>query len=359
HIIMARFLRHSLKRYHKIVEQTDRSSEMISGFNEGKLKRINYDYIPETCLPHTLGQWRDGHFFFSCRHFATLYVIDESLPINAFWHRLQHINLRNRLTSRLLRLILSYQSDFLVSGEPSDLKIYLYRDIVAHYQKRWPDNYIDESIISRIVHGKNLLDQQGRAHALTDLLPSKSLWLGHQIAALIKEESTLGDRDLVFHLQKKFNIKVSRRYVSRCRRKAGILSLRERKERARYMGTIFGEILTFDKTSLQNLSWNLSGVYELRWREERHHYPKGVSSINYIGSAKSLRRRLLAHLNDFSHLSKTETVFQQKKMDFRFFATTMYRSLEAQLIDSFLAEFGALPQFNRVKPKPLEKRANE
>ena len=69
-------------------------------------------------------------------------------------------------------------------GNQTLLALHIVETILDH-RARWPDHYIDASIISRIIKNKPVIGYGGKRVLLADLLPGRTQWLGHRIANLL------------------------------------------------------------------------------------------------------------------------------------------------------------------------------
>ena len=229
YILAARFLELGLRKFHRAVVELEDSAEFRTWRREGRVRQEHFPCDDGECTPNILGRFTEGGFEFSCRHFAVTYAIDPGLAVNKSWHRMRHVTQRNGATARILWLIAECQRAHLRCGDPLELRPYPYEDVIGDHRARWPDHYIDASIISRVIKNKPVIGYGGKRVLLADLLPGRTQWLGHRIANLLGHvDRQLGDAGLAAALEAHYGLRIGRRYVAHCRRAMGIAPLRDR-----------------------------------------------------------------------------------------------------------------------------------
>ncbi|MBF0624139.1 MAG: hypothetical protein HQL82_04970 [Magnetococcales bacterium] len=222
HLLATRFMKLDLKKYHRLVEETEASEEFQAWRKAGLVQETHFPHLTH-CLPSLLGQFVEGTFRFRCRHFAVTYRADPSLPPGSLWHRLRHITQRNQITTRILEIIGDRQGPYLQSHDPLALNIVPYKEIKTLYQHRWQGEYIDESIVSRVVRQRVLFDFNDKPCPLKELLPSRSRWLGNRIVRLLETDcAEMTDIGLAIVLAIRYNLPVTSRHVGYCRARMGL-----------------------------------------------------------------------------------------------------------------------------------------
>jgi len=229
YILAARFLELGLQKFHRTVVELEDSAEFRTWRREGRVRQKHFPCDDGECAPKILGRFTEDGFEFSCRHFAVTYAVDPGLAVNKAWHRMRHVTQRNGVTARILWLIAEHQRTHLRCADPLELRPYPYQDVIDDHRARWPDYYIDASIISRIIKNKPVIGYGGKRVLLADLLPGRTQWLGHRIADLLDHvDPRLTDAGLAAALEAHYGLRISRRYVTHCRRAMGIPPLRDR-----------------------------------------------------------------------------------------------------------------------------------
>lgn len=229
HILATRFMEYRLSKYHQIIIQFESSKTFYTLLKKERVHRDHHPHIISECVPNALGVLTPDGFRFCCRHFAVTYKVDGTVPIDSTWHTMRHITLRNQITAHILEIIAEYQCVYLQSANILDLSGLPYAEIVAICQRKWPETYMDNSIVSRVVKSSTVYCHSGQCISLSHLLPSKSQRLGYRIDWLLKNhDPNMNDLALTCALIEYFGVQVKRRYVSACREKMGIPSLGKR-----------------------------------------------------------------------------------------------------------------------------------
>jgi len=230
-IIMAKVSSMKAERYHRLIPSLESSDWFQNCRHRNWIRVTHLPFIGQSCTPRILGSFIGPRFRLSCRHFAVLYTPAPEMPVDKIWFRLQNITLRNKITYRLLSIMGKHQADFLDTGDSNFLIRLPYQKIIEDYSDRYPGDYMDASIISRIVRHQIILHNRQEV-PVSDLLPKRSYLIGLKVMAFIRKYDPLpGDRELVHLLKQHFKIEITRRYVTTIRQQMGIPSLRERKKR--------------------------------------------------------------------------------------------------------------------------------
>lgn len=91
------------------------------------------------------------------------------------------------------------------------------------------------------------------------------------------------------------------------------------------------------------------GVYLLGSRKGLYSYPRGMSSLAYVGSGK-VARRLPAHVD---RNPRVQTVLDSESTMWFWYARVargLHECVEQQLLDAFVERHGANPVLNMVRP---------
>lgn len=290
-IICTNYLEMNLEKYKSQVQMVE-NSEWIKileskGFLEKKYFPFNHD------RSNTLGQFTLDGFQFSCSEFAiyyTLCITSESyikklneigkLP-DTFYKKssevslskivflINHINDRNKISHRLIHILEKKQQRFLQSLNPLDLRPVPYSDLLKEYNKLYPSQFCDFSIISRVFKQKKVIFSDGVEHSLKELLPNKSFLIGVKIDHVINQKTTnLSDGKIKCELLKQYGLSLSTRYIAYCRNRIGIPSARYRNNK------------------LLNLKFPLSPFF--RWNKNRfNRFPINLEYMNCQYQEKS------------------------------------------------------------------------
>ncbi len=218
-------------KYHRFITDIEASDWFQDHLRKGELE-INYDHhIGDLCNTGSLGQFTENEFIFSCRNFAVTYNISPKVAVDKNWHTLRHINQRNCITARLMKIIGRLQEDYLLTHDPINIRRLPYQQILDEYKRLSPESYIDHSVISRVVNNI-IVEVNGKTISLNEVLPRKSHLIGIRIVKLLETlNPLLSDRELQKELRDRYSLQITRRYVSYCRNLMGIPVARLRKKK--------------------------------------------------------------------------------------------------------------------------------
>lgn len=349
-IITARVMTMNVAKYHRFVSTIEATEWFRDQVQKGDLKITYYPHTKSLCRRGSVGAITENGFLFSCEHFAVTYNLSPTVAIDKNWHTLRHINQRNSITHRIIEIIILLQQEYLVSQDPITLRQLPYQQIITEYKRLYPDSYMDASVISRLVK-TILLEVKGKTTLLNELLPGKSYLSGLRIEMLLKTtDPLLTDEDLQRNLANKFDLHVTRRYVSYCRNLMGIPDVRlRRKKDFHFFSLGFNRPVPLQYKTLDSIP-EVPGVYQFCLVEEAQEYVNSTSSIVYIGSSGNLNNRIKTYLYGYGHTTSIREYIKDHSMTIRFQKIHAYRATEARIIHAFVEEFGELPFLNKVKP---------
>lgn len=342
----------NLLKYHRLIVVTENADWFRKWVTDEKVRRVfTLAASVDKCIPTLLGSFNADRFQFSCRHFAVTYNVSSDIPIDKNWHTMRHISQRNQITARLLEMVIRLQYKYLQTYDPMDLCRLPYKQIENEYKRQYNGNYMDSSIISRVVRNKMVCISGYKEMLLTDLFPGDSYLIGRKIIQLLKTGNPLlSDRDLQGLLIQRYGLQLTRRYVTYCRNLMDIPVARLRREKTT---GIFSDGFSYPKSfELNALSTipKVSGVYLLSLNTQPHTYVNNRSYIVYIGSSKNINQRSLRYLNGYAHTEKLKQFMNARPLQICYYQTSDYKKLEASLIHNFVDIYGSLPLLNQNKP---------
>lgn len=283
----------NVAKYHRFVSTIEATEWFRDQVQNGDLKITYYPHTKSLCRRGSVGAITENGFLFSCEHFAVTYNLSPTVAIDKNWHTLRHINQRNSIAHRIIEIIILLQQEYLVSQDPITLRQLPYQQIITEYKRLYPDSYMDASVISRLVK-TILLEVNGKTTLLNELLPGKSYLSGLRIEKLLKTtDPLLTDEDLQRNLANKFDLHVTRRYVSYCRNLMGIPDVRLRR-----------------KKDFHFFHWDSTGRYLSsikRWILSRK-FQVSISSAGW----KRLRNMLTAHPQSFTLVRPEISIIESK-----------------------------------------------
>lgn len=286
-------------------------------------------------------------------------------------HRLRRINSRNLLTHCLLSAIAEEQKDYLSTGDVHRLKPLTLLEVANRMRNAsWPPaarrgnpQSICHTWLSRLIRTLHVMLPDGLVCPFAEMVPSRRDLMKQALRKLLNEESheiiegTLEapytDSQLQELLRGRFNITTTRYNVTSIRRELGIPAARGRSQDFWHiLAAVFSGVYPL---TVKDIALNVPqscGVYEIRLRDSEIAYPRGRSSIFYIGRSKNLCKRLTEHLQPRARNKTMRDYVQGRLCGFRFLAVeeSCYRREEKRLYDLFVSTFGASPKFNRVNP---------
>ncbi len=225
-IICAKKMEMSLKKFRQMVINVENSAWFQRAVSDGIIIKqyLPYAQMDSNCL----GQFTKGGFQFSCKELS-VYFTANRICKSASYFLLNHITDRNRITWRIMNIIADKQYEFIQTGDPLTLRYIPYQTIVEEYKKTYPNYYMDESIISRVVKNRSVLLLTSKAISLHHLLPRKSYLVGVRIKDIItNKKKILSDKQVCDELYAQFNMDYTTRYITYCRDWMGIPPARAR-----------------------------------------------------------------------------------------------------------------------------------
>ena len=280
--------------------------------------------------------------------------VDELL---ALLHQLRRIDTRIRMTHTVVQGLIVRQVRYLESGIPALLIPISRQDIL--------ERNIDASRLSRILGNTTILMPSGSEAPLSYLLPKVRELVRIHLQTIFKEESEAfnrgilekpaSDMELANQLALRCALQVSRVIVAKARADLGVPSARQRYRNGKvtYPGTefLFGAYERLEHRTLRHLAPEDSGLYELSLENDVIDYPLGTSPVFYIGSSKSLRKRLLEHIGPNGKNPVVAKNIACGPCRFRVMPLARnYRQAESELFTGFVAYYGSYPAGNRARP---------
>jgi len=307
---------------------------------------------------------------------------EEKKNINRLLHKLRRISTRNLITHEILKGIVECQREYFESNSETgielDLKLKPLRrtelaktlsNSACEGNSHIRDFVIDTSRISRVTQGLCIIMPQGNEVSLKSLFPTKRDVLKRRIKAILnreKEDIRNGrlkkpytDEELRCKLKDEYTLSITRREVAYCRNDLGILPYSKRANSYGYPPLLanFSKIYPFTSASVKNNAPASPGVYELRLADDMIEYHEGCCQTFYIGSAKNLRKRLLAHLSQNSKNGGVKRFVTEESCVFRYLQVPKgWTQEEKNLYNLFVTTFGISPVCNHVSPKASERR---
>ena len=280
-------------------------------------------------------------------------------------HKLRRISTRNRITHEILEGILDHQRDYFESNSELALRPLRRVELArAISKKNNGGTIIDISRISRVIRGTSVVTPQEREIALRALFPTRRDIMKRHVKVLLtneREDMCSGrlrvlytDEQLRRKLSDEYNLSVTRREVTYCRRGLGILPYSKRVSSYGYLllSVNFSTIYRFTVPQVKNSAPKCPGVYELRLDNAKIDYPKDSCEVFYIGSGRNLRKRLLSHLNPGGGNGSIKKLIKEKGCAFRYAQLPQgWEKEEKRFYELFVATYGDSPFCNHVSPK--------
>lgn len=386
-IILARFLKSPLKRFESFIEEAEADPlfktlsrrDLISA---RKLSGASAVEHPDNMPPQAIGVVRQslqperrkrGHdFIILYRHpgFGREYLfngaahLSENGRAEVLARKLRLITTRNQITHKVLNGILRFQRAFFCSGNPLDLKpltlTYLSRTINA---SRNGGPVIDHSRISRLVNCKSIITPSGKEKPLRFFFPGirdihkrfVCKILGEERRSLVSGEikRPFSDKEIRDRLRGEYDLAITRRQVAFCREGMGFPNLYQRAKNNRYPPdwAKFSVLYPLSAACVQESAPAGAGIYELVLKRSEIQYPKGVSHVFYIGSARNISKRLKEHLRPGTRNGSIKKYLKGHECFFRYILfKNNWHEKEKKLYISFVAIFGASPVCNKISP---------
>ena len=309
--------------------------------------------------------------YYRNRALATCYEVDETGLVNlveqstdkqvgqllSLLHHLRRIDTRIRMTHTVLQGLIARQTRYLETGTATLLAQVSRQDFLKRK--------IDASRLSRILGNSTILMPSGTEAPLSHLLPKVRELVTIHLQAILREESEAfnrgilerpaSDPELANQLALRCALRISRVTVGKARADLGVPSARYRyrKGRVTYLGAEypFGSYERLESRTVRHLAPAGSGLYELSLESNGIDYPLGSSPVFYIGSSKSLRKRLLEHIAPNSKNPVVAKKLASGPCRFRVIPLAKnHRHAESELFNRFVAFYGSYPVGNRAKP---------
>ena len=231
--------------------------------------------------------------------------------IESIDRKLKLISTRNIITHMVLISIIEHQPEFLRTLNP--LKIIPLSQVqVSNWIKNQGYQWIDNSMISRVITDTLIEIPNGTTMILKDFLPNKrEVYKRYIKEILVKEEmhiksnkiiSPYTDEEIRVILRKKFGLNISRRTISYCRNQMRIAPSYRRTYNNLYPPNWINFSSYFPMTldSVKENTPELSGIYEMSIANDNIRYPLKSTNVFYIGSSKNIRKRLKTHLGKWT-----------------------------------------------------------
>jgi len=376
-IIFANFLKLSLERYKNIIEEVESSAlfKMLSR-NQDSLKKNNCAIIISRLSKAGIFCGDTGKSFttvaeiaknaqgFSIRYvhkgFNKIYTV-HGTPHSKLFYKLRRISSRNELTHRIIEGIIEHQKKFLKTCNPTDLVPFSQIQLTKWLNGSKPK--IDNSWISRLVNRLSVIISSGEERLLKSFFRTQKDINKRLTKQLLDKESEdiesgrlknpLTDTKISTKLEAEYGIKLSRHSICLYRKELGIPPARRRLSGYKYppLSANFSLLFPLGLDSVQNNAPASSGVYEFRLRGNEIEYPNGRTNVIYIGSAKSIKKRLKEHLRANNKNGYIRDFLKKFDCSFRHIRFSKnWKQEERSLYSLFVSTFGAPPRCNRVKP---------
>ncbi|MEA1964209.1 MAG: hypothetical protein U9O41_03665 [Candidatus Aerophobetes bacterium] len=279
-------------------------------------------------------------------------------------HKLRRISSRNEITHEILKGVIKHQECYLRSGNPLDL-IPLSQVQLSNWlnSSSTNGNYIDNSVISRIISGKSIITPLGDEILLRHLFPTQKEINKRLIKEFLDKEAQhfefseikrpASDRQIRDNLRRVYHLDISRHSIGTCRQELGIPASSRRIYGYKYppLSANFSLFYSLEVESVNNNAPCSSGAYELRLNSAEIKYPIGSTSVIYLGSGKNIRKRLKDHLRPGSKNGAMKEFLKKHKCLFRYILLLKkWKEEEKRLYDLFVSTYGSPPKCNRVHP---------
>lgn len=272
--------------------------------------------------------------------------------------KMRLVNARNILNHAVLAAAVRLQRAFLATRNPRRLRLLRQSELVGRIKRP----RVDPSRASRIIRSASLMLSDGQELPLRDLFPNVRTLLKINLRELLWEERKLSaegrlrtpfpDRLLARKIRDRTGLACLPRTLAYCRRDLGIPHWCRRARQGCYLSATrrFSSLYRLAGRDIRFGAPGLPGVYELRIARNTLSYPLGACPVIYIGSAKNLRKRLLAQSAKFSN--NHHIGFRAGTgVAFRFIVVRkLWRAEERRTYDRFVGTFGAPPKCNAVAP---------
>lgn len=130
-------------------------------------------------------------------------------------HKVEFADKRKTTLYRALEILLSVQSDYLVSGEPGRRRPLSQKTLAKNLE-------VDPSVLNRLVSNKSIQMPWGMEAPMGVLLPSSKVVNLERLYAIASEKPELSDEDLRSELKSRHGVALSRRSVAQYRKDLGL-----------------------------------------------------------------------------------------------------------------------------------------
>ncbi len=271
------------------------------------------------------------------------------------------VGTRSRITHEVVRVLLRAQRDFLGTRCEARLEVLTEREVTRQAQGRCRP--ADASRISRVLRSTVVLLPGGKPVALRSLCPSSRTVLRALVRQVLERERSLRarglllrawtDEELAQRIPRVSRIRVSRRLVAYCRQSLSAPNAAVRSRHGRYMVSTmdFSKLAPLTRADVLDRAPVAAGVYELRLAPGQPAYEPACAGIIYLGRAKNLRRRLLAHASPDGRNGRLASHLRRGRVLFRVrLAAGDLERVEKELYRQFVETYGHPPECNRLRP---------
>ena len=300
-------------------------------------------------------------------------VEEERKNINRLLHNVRHINTRNLIVHRILEKILEQQRGYFASNNEFNLKPLSQAGLArlisdSKNGSHSLDFTIDTSRISRTLRKLSIITPSEKEIPLRFLFVSRKDMVKRGIKAILnREKKDIGsglitkphtDEELRHIIKEEYGLSATRREVAYCRKELGILAYSERNGYVYHtLAANYSRVYPFTVPSVEDNAPASPGVYELCMDGGGIEYPTGCCQTFYIGSAKSLRSRLLSHLTSSSKNGGIKGVIKERVCVFRYLRVPQgWDHEEKKFYNLFVSTYGDSPQCNHMSPKVARKQ---
>ncbi|MCR4341361.1 MAG: hypothetical protein NUW01_15895 [Gemmatimonadaceae bacterium] len=272
------------------------------------------------------------------------------------------VTTRNRIAHEVSRSLIAAQGDFLRTCEETRLAPLTERQVAREVRSHGV-SAADTSRVSRLLRSTVVVLPDGTPRPLRVLCPTSRMVLGALVRDVLERERMLrargrlkgawDDNEIARRVWRRPGIFVSRRLVAYCRKSLGAPDARVRTRRGCYMEITmnFATLAKLERQSIFRRAPTAPGVYELRLAPgERGHTPR-CADIIYVGKAKNLRRRLLAHAGGNGRNKNLAGYVRRTRVLFRYRVEKGdLKRAEEELYRQFRETYGRPPECNRMSP---------
>ena len=317
-----------------------------------KEKKIRITYLSKKISTDTFKnvstEYKRNSFYFY-KLFLLKFSYDELENNNHL--KLLNINIRNETVFKVITFLESFQKLFLKTNYYQNINRIDRKTFVSEYSKKF-NSYLNIPILGKILNNIEYISKT-YIYKLVYLMPKKTFLYSLFIKDIINSNlcSPKSDSNISEILFVKYNIKISRRVVCDIRNKYLIPKIQRRKIFNFYLYNekLYDKKRILNKHNISILENNLEGIYELSSNKIKKYY-HSKNNILYIGSSKSIKKRLSTYTSSTAH-SKNIRSFMKKEKEiyFRIIKSKNYKELEMQFINAFIDINGELPKLNKQR----------